>query len=130
MASAIKNTQLIELNSEVSRQENANKQTTAFAGRKAQASARGEARDTVRKPPSKAQQATGKKVGKTRLINKLNFINFQDGTVLINFSHLKYDKVISLKASPQPCMGDFVDCLWSEANYTSHINQSYEFSNF
>ena len=69
------------------------------------------------------------KVDKTQLINKLNFINFQDGTVSVNFKHLKYDKKITLKATPQPCMGDLVDCLWIEDKNISQILQSYRFSN-
>jgi hypothetical protein len=130
MESAQKNTQIIELNPDVSRQENANQYTVAHAGRIAQYNLKLYAPEVVRKSPLKEQQETGKKVGKAQLINKLNFINFQDGTILINFSHLKYDKIITLKARPQPCMGDFVDCLWVESSDTSHITQFYEFSNF
>ena len=130
MESAQKNTQIIELSSDVSRQENAIRYPATDAERKSQDNLKLYAPDTLRKSPLKEQQETGKKVGKTQLINKLNFINFQDGTILINFSHLKYDKIITLNATPQPCMGDFVDCLWAEAAYTSHITQSYEFSDF
>ena len=43
-----------------------------------------------------------KGIDKAQLINKLNYINFQDGTVLVNFNHLKYDKTITLRARPQP----------------------------
>ncbi len=127
MESAKKNTQIIELNSNFNRPENTNKPTAAFA--EAQVNPKEDVTGTASKLPLHEQHETGKKIGKTQLINKLNFINFQDGTVLINFSHLKYDKIISLKAAPQPCRGDLVDCLWLEASYTSHITQSYGFSN-
>jgi hypothetical protein len=127
MESAKKNTQIIELNPDFSRQENTNKPTAAFTKR--QTISKEGVPGTAGKLPLYEQQETGKKISKTQLINKLNFINFQDGTVLINFRHLKYDKIITLKATPQPCMGDLVDCLWADANYTSHITQSYEFSN-
>jgi hypothetical protein len=70
------------------------------------------------------------KIGKTQLINKLNFINFQDGTVLVNFKHLKYDKTITLKATPQPCMGDLVDCLWLAGENIAPIIRNFQFSNF
>jgi len=33
----------------------------------------------------------GKEIRKKHLINKLNYINFQDGTVLVNFKHIKYN---------------------------------------
>ena len=64
-----------------------------------------------------------------QLINRLNFINFQDGTVFVNFKHLKYDKTITLKAAPQPCMGDIVDCLWIEDKNITQLVQSYRFNN-
>jgi hypothetical protein len=70
-----------------------------------------------------------RRIGKNHLINKLNYINFQDGTILINFSHRKYNKTITLKAKPQPCMGDLVDCLWLNSDKNAHIIQTYEFKN-
>ncbi len=54
------------------------------------------------------------KINKTRLINILNYINFQDGTILINLKHFKFNHIISLKAKPLPCSGDEVECLWAE----------------
>ncbi len=68
-------------------------------------------------------------IGKPQLINKLNAINFQDGTVLVNFKHLKYDKTITLKARPQPCMGDLVDCLWINRKNVTQSIQAYKFKN-
>ena len=72
---------------------------------------------------------TATKIGKSQLINKLNFINFQDGTVLVNFKHLKYDEAITLKATPQPCMGDLVDCLWLNGENIAHIIRNFKFEN-
>ena len=72
---------------------------------------------------------TAREIDKTQLINKLNFINFQDGTVLVNFKHLKYDKTITLKATPQPCMGDLVDCLWAKGENIAPIIQNFQFNN-
>ena len=69
------------------------------------------------------------RIGKAQLINKLNAINFQDGTVLVNFRHLKYDKTITLKARPQPCMGDLVDCLWLSGENVTQGIQAYKFKN-
>jgi hypothetical protein len=128
MESAKKDIQVIEINSDLSRQENANEHTAAFAGRKAHPKAIKDAPEAASKPSSNEKQETGREIDKTQLINKLNFLNFQDDTVLINFSHLKYDKIITLRATPQPCMGDLVDCLWAEANNTGQITQAYEFS--
>ena len=76
-----------------------------------------------------AKPDTARKISKNHLINKLNYINFQDGAVLVNFNHLKFDKTVTLKAKPQPCMGDLVDCLWLEGQNFAHVIQNYAFSN-
>lgn len=54
-----------------------------------------------------------KSICKDKLVNKLNFINFSDRTVLVNFKHAKYDTTLSLQAKPLPCAGERLDCLWT-----------------
>lgn len=76
------------------------------------------------------QLAEGKKVSKKQLANTLNYINFQDGTILINFKHLKYDNIVSLRAKPKPCSGDTLDCLWVQTTGLSQKLSSYKFLNF
>ena len=76
-----------------------------------------------------ARPDSARKINKNHLINKLNYINFQDGAVLINFNHRKYEKSITLKAKPQPCMGDLVDCLWLEGENIASVIQTYDFKN-
>lgn len=62
-----------------------------------------------------ATDAVNKKLlKKPHLINKLNFINFQDGDVLLKFRHTKYDRSLTLLAKPQPCSGNQLDCRWVE----------------
>ena len=67
-------------------------------------------------------------VTKNQIINKLNYINFQDDTVLINFIHNLYPKTINLRAAPLPCRGDLVDCRWQEKKNLRQIFQSYTFN--
>lgn len=55
-----------------------------------------------------------KSIGKRYLVNKLNYINFQDRTILVNLKHKKYATTISLQATPLPCAGDRLECVWSE----------------
>jgi len=69
----------------------------------------------------------GKEIRKKHLINKLNYINFQDGTVLVNFKHLKYDHTVSHRAKPQPCLGEELKCLWIERDRISQQLSSYKF---
>jgi len=71
-----------------------------------------------------------KEVSRKRLRNILNHINFQAGTILINFKHLKYDAVLSLQAKPQPCLENSLECLWIEPAGLKQKLSSYEFLNF
>jgi hypothetical protein len=71
----------------------------------------------------------GKDVRKKHLINKLNYVNFQDGTILINFKHVKYDQIISLKAKPLPCLGDELECAWAETDKLHKQLAFYKFKN-
>lgn len=71
-----------------------------------------------------------KEISQKYLVNKLNYLNFQDGTILINLKHTKYNRVISLNAKPKPCLGDQLDCLWTETTEIYQELKSYEFENF
>ena len=130
MESAKKTPQVIEVHTDVSRREKVSTPISAFAAQSVRMqNLEGSPAVIHQLPATERQDDKGKNVSKDQLINKLNFINFQDGTVLINFNHLKYDKTITLKATPQPCMGGLVDCLWVEDKNISQIIQSYAFSN-
>ena len=71
----------------------------------------------------------GKPVGKNRLINKINFLNFQDGTLLINFKHRNYHTRLTLLAKPQPYLGETLDCVWEKSQEGLQVLDSYEFQN-
>ena len=129
MESAMNNLQVIDLKSDYSSIEHTEKHTADNTERASHSLEIFQAPVAGRKPSLVEKPKSDKKVSKAQIINKLNYINFQDGTILVNFRHLKYDKVITLKAAPQPCMGDLVDCRWSESNITSQIMESYQFSN-
>jgi len=62
--------------------------------------------------------ANGEKLGKEYLVNRLNYINFQDDTILVNFMHPIYNSTLSLKAKPLPCFGETLECVW--VNNDSH----------
>lgn len=70
-----------------------------------------------------------KSVGKRYLVNKLNYINFQDGAILVNLRHEKYGAVISLQAKPLPCSGELLDCLWTEDPGLDRLQNIYTFDN-
>ncbi|NNK86053.1 MAG: hypothetical protein HKO91_10945, partial [Desulfobacterales bacterium] len=77
-----------------------------------------------------SKNETGKQLSKEYLVNKLNFTNFQDDTILINFKHRKYDLSLSFRASPNPCSGNKLDCLWVEKEGIYEKLRSYKFNNF
>jgi hypothetical protein len=56
----------------------------------------------------------GKRVKKNDLINILNYINFQNSAILVNFRNQKYGNTVSVQAWPQPCKGAVLDCRWRQ----------------
>ncbi|MCF6153761.1 MAG: PilZ domain-containing protein [Candidatus Brocadia sp.] len=76
------------------------------------------------------QQKEGIKVSKKHLINTLNYINFQAGTIYVNFKHVKYDRIISLQAKPQPCIEDHLECFWIEPAGLRQKLNSYKYLDF
>ena len=54
-------------------------------------------------------------VRKQILINRLNFINFQEGTILVTFQHSEHHHVVSFNAKPLPCLGHELVCTWLES---------------
>ena len=76
---------------------------------------------------SPERSTQGKEIRKKYLINKLNYINFQDGTVLVNFKHAKYDHTLTRRAKPQPCLGEELKCLWDKTDKIPQQLSSYKF---
>ena len=70
-----------------------------------------------------------KSVSKNQLINKLNFINFQDSTLLIHLKHRNYHTPLTLLARPQPCLGDELECSWVKSEKDLQALDFYEFQN-
>lgn len=54
-----------------------------------------------------------KEISLTKLINRLNFINFKEDSILVNFRHSKYPRTVSLEARPQPCLNNKLECHWT-----------------
>ena len=71
-----------------------------------------------------------KRIRRKRLINLLNYINFQDQTVTLNFKHKKFNNIISFQAYPQPCINERLECKWIEPQENIQRFNSYEFQNF
>ncbi|QWV99345.1 pilus assembly protein PilZ [Geomonas nitrogeniifigens] len=88
----------------------------------------GDAATTLRAVPSDAESpATGKSVSRSHLVNRLNYINFQDQTVLVSLKHLVYEDAILLRARPEPCAGERLECRWYEPWGIQQILRTYRF---
>lgn len=81
--------------------------------------------------PSAAGSFTDERkiVRQKNLVNILNRLNFQDKTILINFRHPKYNRIISLRAYPQPYQTNSLECRWHESAGSVDTIEQYEFQN-
>jgi len=57
-----------------------------------------------------------KKISRDVLINRLNYLNFQNSYVIVNLRHKDFGRLISIKATPQPCVDLQLQCFWQEAS--------------
>jgi len=56
-----------------------------------------------------------REIGRKTLVNRLNYLNFKDGTLLVNLQHPRYDHIVSFPARPQPCLGGSLECFWEDS---------------
>ena len=72
------------------------------------------------------QQKKIESIDLKQLINRLNYINFQDGTLSSVFSHKNYNRTISIDMKPKACLDSQLSCFWPDPdmNYkeTSNYN--------
>lgn len=55
----------------------------------------------------------GKKSGKIKyLVDRINYINFKDEAILINFQHKAHQYKVTKHVLPHPCKGDQLICDW------------------
>lgn len=77
--------------------------------------------------PQDREASNGKSVNRRQLVNKLNFINFQDETIIAHFRHAKYDSSLGLKIKPLPCAGEQLDCCWVDTAALPQVMRNYQF---
>ena len=78
-------------------------------------------------PESETRQQI-KEVKRKRLINKLNFINFQDESIIVVLKHIKYGHTDVIEAKPQPCHDENLKVHWT-ATKELGLLQSYRIEN-
>ena len=76
-----------------------------------------------------ASPTTGpRQVALKHLINKLNYLNFQNKTVLLAFEHAKYGHTLRVEARPQPCQENYLRCTWVDPQEARAVSRYYVFS--
>jgi hypothetical protein len=70
-----------------------------------------------------------KTYGRKYLVNKLNYINFVDGTITATFRHQKFATTLTLQVRPLPCRNQKLRCLWTETENLTQKLQSHDFVN-
>lgn len=69
-------------------------------------------------------------VTRDQLINKLNYVNFQNRTVQLGFEHARHGHFLRLEARPEPCRDNRVRCTWVDPLAARDIPTSYIYSSF
>jgi hypothetical protein len=63
---------------------------------------------------SEASVARPRRLSREELLNSLNLLNFLDKQIIITLRHRHFDQIITLPATPGPCLHDEVACRWLE----------------
>ncbi len=64
---------------------------------------------------SENQDDAVRTVGRNHLINRLNYLNFQDKEIISVFRHRDYDQSLQIRVKPEPCSGEDLYCSWKDA---------------
>ncbi|MFP4040207.1 MAG: hypothetical protein ACLFS7_06665 [Desulfosudaceae bacterium] len=68
----------------------------------------------------------GKKSGKIKyLIDRINYLNFQDESLLLSFQHKRHDYRITKHVIPQPCRGNTLECRWTDISDLIPVLKNY-----
>ncbi len=68
-------------------------------------------------PPSSPEvenASPSRPISQRQLINKLNYLNFLDKPLYVNFRHKQNHRALSIKAKPQPCQDNRLTCMWQQ----------------
>lgn len=73
-------------------------------------------------------QIKTKSINQKQLINLVNYINFQGGTLTSIFQHKNYKRFISLFTKPEACIDSELSCLWPESDNLQEEIKDYTLS--
>jgi len=74
------------------------------------------------------EQKKPESINLTQLVNRLNYINFNGGTLTSVFHHKNYNRSISLNTRPKACMNNELTCLWPDRENLQEEIKKYDLS--
>jgi hypothetical protein len=86
--------------------------------------------DTSEPPSGPGDTDECRTIGRRQLINKLNHLNFLDGTITVVFKHKKYPRTRAITAQPLPCRDHRLVCNWTQTVDIKQLTEAYTFEAF
>ncbi len=83
---------------------------------------------TASRETTPAPTAKRPSFNRTYLVNKLNYINFQNGSIQVVLRHHRFNQTTICPARPLPCEGDTLECQWSEPERVTPLLANYQFT--
>ncbi len=75
------------------------------------------------------EQEKTESINLEQLINRVNYINFQDGTLTSVFQHKNYKRSLSLNTKPRACMNNELFCFWPDRDNLQEEIKNYKLTN-
>jgi hypothetical protein len=75
-----------------------------------------------------ASPTVARRLDRDRLINRLNYLTFQDRSILLAFEHARYHDPLRVEARPLPCQGSQLRCTWVHSGTAAMLSKYYVFS--
>ena len=69
----------------------------------------------------------GRRINKPYLVNALNYLNFSNKFIIVNFRHPETGRTVSHRARPSQCCNDTFECQWTHPEKPAHLTAGYEF---
>jgi len=80
--------------------------------------------------PTRPEEIHQSRLKMDYLINKINYINFQNGTLQVIMSHRRFERTLTAKARPLPCSDAQLRCEWMEPEKIAPLVENYRFTSF
>jgi len=69
----------------------------------------------------------GRRINKPYLVNALNYLNFSNKFVIVNFRHPEAGRSVSYRARPSRCQNGTFECQWTHPDKPAHLSPGFEF---